>query len=399
MKIDIELLYKKVEGTLSAAQERELDAWLASSAAHAAYFEKFRAACRSSEACIPDGDRTIRNRSLLKEGMRRSDMVRRKRRRLRLAAASAAAVLLVAAGTYLIGYRSQVADTGALYGEAAEISRSKTSNGKVELVTASGISYDLLGMQKDESGEQEFDLILSEAGVQLVYDQDEPAGRDSEGMSRVIVGRGAEMQVQLKDGTKVWLNSDSELHYPDNFAAGERRVYVKGEAYFEVAKDTRRPFIVSTDVSDIKVYGTQFNVNTRKEDIVVTTLVDGSVSVRLAGVDKEIVLVPGQIAEADRKKERITVKRDDPNLYVGWKRGTYMFKERRIEEVLDEFALWHDLDVMFEDDALRDEIFSGSVQRNASLGVLLNVLERTGYVSFRLEGNVLTVAGPGRRDR
>lgn len=138
--------------------------------------------------------------------------------------------------------------------------------------------------------------------------------------------------VDLPDGSKVWLNSGSELTYPVVFTSSERRVHLTGEAYFKVQKG-EAPFFVSSLGPEIKVYGTEFNVNSyANEDVVTVALAEGKVSLNTGG--KEEFIRPGQVSAFDRKSKHITVENTDVTQYSSWREGKYVFRNASLSAIL-----------------------------------------------------------------
>ena len=168
------------------------------------------------------------------------------------------------------------------------------------------------------------------------------------------------------------------------FVGKERRVWLEGEAYFEVTKDAAKPFIVEVNGMEIKVYGTQFNVNTRRDDQMQTTLVEGSVSVKPKGL-AEVRLVFNKLVG------RVTVREVDVLSYVAWQRGNYYFENKSIGEILDELSLWYDIQVFFMNNEVSNERFSGYLPRYEEIDELLSLIEKTSHVRFEIKGRVIVV--------
>ena len=206
----------------------------------------------------------------------------------------------------------------------------------------------------------------------------------------VCAVRGEKLLVLLPDGSRVWLNADSKLTYPEQFAKYNRDVTLEGEAYFEVTKDATRPFIVEANGMEVKVYGTRFNVNTRRDDQIQTTLVEGSVSVKPKGL-KEVMLEPNQQAVFNKLAGRVTVRDVDVMSYVAWQRGNYYFENKSIGEILDELSLWYDIQVFFMNNEVRNERFSGYLPRYEEIDRLLSLIEKTSHVQFEIKGRVIIV--------
>ena len=147
--------------------------------------------------------------------------------------------------------------------------------------------------------------------------------------NKVIVPRAGEYSLTLSDGTRVWLNSDSEIRYPVAFGKDRRTVFLSGEAYFEVEKDAERPFYVVLDGMEVKVYGTSFNVNTHYQGKILTTLVEGKVGIRVKSTGAESILQPNQMAEFNREKEEVEVTDVDTYYYTAWRAGSSCSRTRR----------------------------------------------------------------------
>lgn len=141
---------------------------------------------------------------------------------------------------------------------------------------------------------------------------------------------------------------------------------------------------------EVKVYGTQFNVNTRRDDQIQTTLVEGSVSVRPKGL-AEVMLKPNQQAVFNKLAGRVTVRDVDVLSYVAWQRGNYYFENKSIGEILDELSLWYDIQVFFVNNEVRNERFSGYLPRYEEINGLLSLIEKTSHVQFEIKGRVIIV--------
>ena len=222
---------------------------------------------------------------------------------------------------------------------------------------------------------------------QLVY-QGEETGELQ--YNELQIPRGGEYQVKLADGTIVRLNSGSSLRYPVAFGKEKREVVLKGEAYFQVAHDRQKAFVVVTDDIEVKVYGTEFNINTRVADYVQTTLVRGAVSIKTER-SAEKMLKPGQLAQFDRLTGETEIKNVDVSNYIGWKSGVYIFEDKSIEQIMDELSLWYDIEVFFRNNISRNRHFSGSLPRYREIDDMLKVIEKTSHVRFEVKGKTIIV--------
>ena len=203
----------------------------------------------------------------------------------------------------------------------------------------------------------------------------------------VTVPRGGEYKLVLADGTIVWLNSDSHIRYPVTFSGNTRQVELEGEAYFEVAKDVEKPFIVRMNEYNVSVTGTQFNVRTYSNESLATTLVEGGVQIERKGkVDR---LRPGQQAVLENNEIRIRVVNVEEQ--VAWRHGAFGFTQCRLENIMEELARWYDVDVFYMNQQVKDYHFSAWFKRSSSINEVINILEKTKKISLDLKGRILTV--------
>ena len=206
--------------------------------------------------------------------------------------------------------------------------------------------------------------------------------------NELIIPRGGENTVILADGTTVYLNAGSKLTYPVRFIGKRRIVTLEGEAYFNVVKDEEHPFVVQTQLGEVTVLGTAFNVNAYAgASACYTTLVHGKVSFTTPN-HKTITLSPGE--QAVVSAEGIKKHAVDVEEYVGWINGVYTFNNRTLDEIMTTFERWYDIQVYFESPALRDITYTGSLKRYGTINSLLDALELTGDLTYKINGrNVL----------
>ncbi len=197
--------------------------------------------------------------------------------------------------------------------------------------------------------------------------------------------RAGEYKVVLPDGTKVWLNASSYLSFPQNFDGNERRVQLKGEAYFEVAHQPSKPFIVSFNDTEVKVLGTHFNINTYGNTSK-TTLLEGSVSISEAG--HQTLLKPGQ--EALIEQGEIEVQKTEVYKSIAWKEGVFYFKEDNIKEIFDQISRWYDVEIVYQGKPSQQAI-TGNIRRQATLNQVLEMLGALTNAKFNLTDRIVTV--------
>lgn len=222
---------------------------------------------------------------------------------------------------------------------------------------------------------------------QLVYDKKTSANKEKVLYNTLTTGRGESYSVVLADGTKVWLNAASSLHYPLNFPGNERIVTVEGEAYFEVTKNPHQPFIVQANGMQVRVTGTVFNVNAYAEEkAVTTTLLEGKV--QLTSQAHTEMLAPGEQGELLPSGALRVHKASDIDKVVGWQKGLFVFDHDDVETMMNELARWYDVRVVYKG-TIKDR-FTGVISRNVPLSVLLETLERS-TAHFKIEDRTITV--------
>ncbi|WP_127124779.1 FecR family protein [Pseudoflavitalea rhizosphaerae] len=219
--------------------------------------------------------------------------------------------------------------------------------------------------------------------------------------------KGRQFQLRLPDGTGVWLNAASSIQYPIAFTNGERRVIVTGEAYFEVAQDARKPFIVElNNIAEVEVLGTHFNIDGyMDEGAAITTLLQGAVRVR--AVNRSIatddvagngqLLRPGQqglVKPAGAGQAQMLVQHADIEKVMAWKNGYFNFEGASIRQVMKQLERWYDISVVYEN-GVPDVMFFGEMSRNVNLGELLLALQEMKLgVNIRLDSGRKLILSP-----
>lgn len=210
----------------------------------------------------------------------------------------------------------------------------------------------------------------------------------------VSTPNGGQYQVQLEDGTKVWLNAASSLRFPIAFTGKERLVELKGEAYFEVAKNARMPFKINMFSEkegrsmQIEVLGTHFNVLAYANENFETTLTEGSVRVS-NDAEQRFVLKPGEQSVLTNAG-KIEVKPANVKEALAWKNGLFVFDRENIEGIMKKLSRWYNIEVEYVGE-LTDKEFVGTISRGENLSEVLKMLELTGTVEFDIKGNKVIV--------
>ncbi len=224
----------------------------------------------------------------------------------------------------------------------------------------------------------------------LVYHSVRDSLKEESEYNTLSVPRGGEYILTLSDGTRVWLNSETEMTYPVAFSGDKREVSVIGEAFFVVKKERERPFVVRTQQTRTTVLGTAFNVMAYEgKQQTEITLVQGCVAVSAGGKDCRIE--PGQQVSVDNVS--LQMEKHDVNVayFISWKEGLFDFDCMKLSELCEKLGRWYDVDFFFENPGLGDKRFTGAVKENNSLQFMLDFVEKTAGVHFEVKGKTIRV--------
>lgn len=249
-------------------------------------------------------------------------------------------------------------------------------------------------LKEEEEGVISEDKEITVTGEKdrLVYTSSEGKNVDEIRFNELEVPRGGEYKVRLADGTLVYLNSATRMKYPVKFDEKERKVYLSGEAYFEVAKDPERPFFVEMEGVEVRVYGTSFNVNTHQEGNIQTVLVKGSIGVKVLSSGMESMIRPGQMAEFKQGNTKVDVKDVNVAVYTDWKDGIFRFENQRLEDILAVLSNWYDMNVFYQTVSVKELHFSGYMERYNDVSVILEAITLSTGVTFSIQGKTIIVS-------
>ena len=249
-------------------------------------------------------------------------------------------------------------------------------------------------LKEEEEGVISEDKEITVTGEKdrLVYTSSEGKNVDEIRFNELEVPRGGEYKVRLADGTLVYLNSATRMKYPVKFDEKERKVYLSGEAYFEVAKDPERPFFVEMEGVEVRVYGTSFIVNTHQKGNIQTVLVKGSIGVKVLSSGMESVIRPGQMAEFKQGNTKVDVKDVNVAVYTDWKDGIFRFENQRLEDILAVLSNWYDMNVFYQTVSVKELHFSGYMERYKDVSVILEAITLSTGVTFSIQGKTIIVS-------
>ncbi len=311
-----------------------------------------------------------------------------------------AAILLVISGSLLFKHWSTDEHINYVMSPPTEVLRTVTTapsdrpllrlaDGKV--IDLDSVSGGLLAM---EEGTQ-----ITLKGNELHYEGDLVDIDGNVLKNSIITPKGRQYQVLLPDGSRIWLNAATTLTYPVKFGKDKREVEINGEAYFEVKRAKDWPFIVSTNVNQVEVLGTHFNVSAYEDDEnAKTTLVEGSVKVTMLdslphAVPSRVqraILKPGQQAVATKGKTTIKVDVIDPEEVVSWKENLFVFNNEEISEVMKKVTRWYDVEVEYLD-GMAGKRIGGSIQRFKKIEELMDALVETGLLHYQMKGGMVVI--------
>lgn len=259
---------------------------------------------------------------------------------------------------------------------------------KAELILSDGTTV-ALENNRDSSFTEKGSSVLRTANGTIIYSNGAVVNNEI-AWNTIRIPNGGEYLVVLEDGTKVWLNAASSLRYPVQFSGSERRVELTGgEAYFEIAKNKEKPFIVVADKMEIQAVGTAFNVNSyaNAASFTITTLTNGLVKIHALG--KTTPLLPGEQMSANNLVAQVA--KADTGLATAWKNGLFMFKNAALQEVMQQLARWYDLELVYAPDFTKKKFFTGEIKRQVQLSKVLQMMEMTGIARFTIAGNKVTI--------
>lgn len=368
-----ELIVQVLSDEAGPEEKQELQDWLDEAPEHRYIFEKVsRLFEATNKAPVPPVfDRQAGWTSFLHH------LRKRRFRRLVISLSGVAAILILSVALFF------------LYSETP-VQKSLIQPGSAKAILIVGnqapITIDRRSLSITEAGNE----IRNDSAGGLVF-QNKGIEKTETTYSTLVIPLGGEYKITLPDGTQVWLNSQSELRFPSRFAKDCRLVELKGEGYFKVAKENRRPFLVKTTDAEIKVYGTEFNLHAYEEEKELTaTLVNGSISVTPTGRE-EMKILPSQQLSYFRETRGVSVREVDTELYTSWKDGFYSFENTSLGEIFNYLKRWYMLEVSYTEPSLKEMRFTGAFQKDRPIGYGLNLIRLTCEVNFKIDGNHILV--------
>lgn len=250
-----------------------------------------------------------------------------------------------------------------------------------------------VSLQQDSFSLQKNYVTIHKKDASISYksDNQETDNETTEVQHRLIIPKGKTYDLLLADGTHVWLNAETELTYPTNFNGDQRKVKLKGEAFFDVAKDAQKPFIVELENMDIKVLGTSFNISNYEEDKTeCVTLVSGSVEVNVAQKGT-YQITPSEQLSLSEFHQTVNIEKVDTELFTSWKDNKYIFKNARLDDILKKLHRWYDFSVAYEDALMGEKRFSIIIDREDDLSKVLEIISYTSNIKLEYKDKRINV--------
>jgi transmembrane sensor len=377
------LISLQQRGILSVPQQAQLDAWLAANQANRSLFEQL-----SDETQVQG---KFANFSKISEEVAWSKVligiapIATEPQHLRLwpkVLMAAAAVVAMVFGIWFYQHKPSPGTSNE------EFVKNDIAPGK------QGATLTLANGERIELSDTKNGVIVDPSA--LTYDDGTPISSTAAGTRykklaemSASTTKGQTYSFTLPDGSRVWLNAGSTLRFPQAFKGKKRKVSLTGEAYFEVAKDSKHPFLVESNGQLLEVLGTHFNINSYPDEKnIKTTLLEGSVNVSSLNNSQLLKLTPGEQSVLD--KGRLSKERVDTEAAMAWRNGYFRFEDEPIESVMRKLSRWYNIEVVYEKGA-GSERFNGRISKNNHISKVLSALQTTKTIHFKVEGRRVTV--------
>ena len=377
------LIFLHIQGMTDNAQEKELNEWRSVSPRHEELFQRML----SSEHVEKSISRFVKTEEEKERGWRQLQQKARSGRSVRKIkwfpyAAAIVLILSVGGVFYFSGDKEQT--------EILPIAKNEVQvpGSRAVLILPDGRKVDLENEVLRSDLAQSDSLLLVSARSLKYRDIDSPD--TTEIFHTLEIPRGGEYLLTLSDGTMIYLNSESTLSFPVKFQGKERKVYLTGEAYFKVAKNTEHPFVVTAGELEVLVTGTTFGVRAYKDEKdIQTTLESGQVTVRVEG--KSVKLVPNKQVLFNKSTMGLEVRDVDVDLYLAWADGRLVYDNCPLEKILTDLGRWYNIDVFYSRDELRSYQFSLNMKKHEEFTQVLELIGKTGEVQFEIKDNTVIV--------
>jgi len=391
IKVNAErLIAKYLLGDLTGPEKEQLENWIKSSPQHEEFFNRLRT--NTSFRKRYEAYTQINSHQAWKYFKKKYCQVSATSILLKYAAILALPIIIAAGGWYFhTSSVIQVSDNLAL-GDAIQPGIPKAT-----LILAGNNKQSLTPTYPTPVKVNHFTTAIAQNGALIYPTTPNTAINTTQKQQNEVVEnntltteQGNEFRVTFEDGTTVHLNYNTELRYPVKFSQTKRIVYLKGEAYFKIAKDSR-PFYVITAQGTIKQYGTEFNVNTFTPERTEVALVNGSIGIIPKEGTQEQLIKPGQLAHIEHKSNNISIYDVDLTPYIAWNEGRLIFENRTLENIVGILEHWYNVDISFGTPELSQLCFTGNMDRYATITPILKAIARTTNLQIKIEGREILI--------
>jgi ferric-dicitrate binding protein FerR (iron transport regulator) len=381
--IDFEIVWKSLHTQLTKSEQLQLSEWLSENKSHQIYYQKAEAYYVKKEHDIVEVNLNDLRKEIEPYYPKKKSGIQRK---LMWYSSIAASLILIALSVLLFPEMDTDAKNETILAQRVN---EPVPGGQKAILHIEGEEDIMLGQgspskQLSKNAAQSF---LNISRKSLTY------SRPSEGSIRqhtLETPKGGEFMLVLADGTKVWINAASKLKYPSSFSETERVVTLKGEAYFEVAHDSKRPFIVHSGNQSIEVLGTSFNLTHYPNEAITSTLVKGKIQIETEA-GSTAILSPGEQSIYNKNLESLETKKVNTKNFTAWRYGLFYFNDEPLEEMMKVLSRWYDFEVIYENEEVKDLRFTGTLKRYESFKEVTSIIQMTGDVKFKSKGNKVII--------
>ncbi len=378
--MEFKLIVKKINNTLTEKEKEIFDAWYNESPKHRDYFHQVEENYLKGHGGIA-----------VQKGWRQVSykIDKKKKRQAGFKYAAAIAILLAIGSLWFFNTEDGKVQVMEQPSEVSVKDDIEIGTDKATLTLEDGSQIALEKGNSYETGK------ASSNGEQLVYKGGQAPSEKTIPHNVLTIPRGGQFFVALADGTKVWMNSETQLKYPVSFVPNETRevILAYGEAYFEVSPSTEHNgsrFIVHTDGQQVEVLGTEFNIKAYKEETeIATTLVEGKVAIGIGGESQN--LDPGQQSKLERGTGKLTITPVDVYDEISWKNGLFSFKNRSLESIMQVLSRWYDVKVVFQNKDIKDLTFNGVFRKAQKIEDILTIIKNTNEVDYVINQKTITM--------
>jgi AraC-like DNA-binding protein len=382
-----ELISKLLKGDISPEEDLWLKNWAEESAANRAYFDKL-----TDQSYLENRLKywnTIDQEKAWDNLQQKLEVKEIKARFNYLPLLKYAAIAILISAITILLYRESDKQVKKVANQSIVHNQIRPGSNHAILILGNGEKITLKKHDRLSINENDGTSVSNQNNVLAYKHNEHQQGVDQKLVyNTIMVPRGGEYQLILADGSKVWMNSSSSLRYPTTFTGKERRVFLTGEAYFEVAKNARMPFIVKTNKAEVQVLGTHFNVMAYDdENSCKATLLEGAVRVQSSAAVN--VIKPGQQVVIDQQGQQKINNDINVDEELAWKNGLFIFKDAGIRDIMQQASRWYDVDVIYEG-KIPEIQFTGQMSRKVDFYGFTNILKYAG-LNFNIKGKTVTI--------